>query len=274
MEIANASLLDEGTAAAEAMALLFDVRSRDQKKNNVNKFFVSEEILPQTLSVLQTRSTPIGVELVIGNHENFDFSSDFFGAILQYPGKFGQVHDYAGFIAKAKASGIKVAVAADILSLVKLTSPGEMGADVVVGTTQRFGIPMGYGGPHAAFFATKEEYKRSMPGRIIGVTIDTNGNRALRMALQTREQHIKREKATSNICTAQVLLAVMAGMYAVYHGPKGLQYIADKVHASAVTLAEALNKLGVYQTNTAFFDTISVKADATKVKAVARKTRK
>jgi len=242
MEIANASLLDEGTAAAEAMALLFDVRSRDQKKNNVNKFFVSEEILPQTLSVLQTRSTPIGVELVIGNHENFDFSSDFFGAILQYPGKFGQVHDYAGFIAKAKASGIKVAVAADILSLVKLTSPGEMGADVVVGTTQRFGIPMGYGGPHAAFFATKEEYKRSMPGRIIGVTIDTNGNRALRMALQTREQHIKREKATSNICTAQVLLAVMAGMYAVYHGPKGLQYIADKVHASAVTLAEALNK--------------------------------
>ncbi|GGD32253.1 aminomethyl-transferring glycine dehydrogenase [Flavobacterium orientale] len=271
MEIANASLLDEGTAAAEAMALLFDVRSRDQKKNNVNKFFVSEEILPQTLSVLQTRSTPIGVELVIGNHENFDFSSDFFGAILQYPGKFGQVHDYAGFIAKAKASEIKVAVAADILSLVKLTSPGEMGADVVVGTTQRFGIPMGYGGPHAAFFATKEEYKRSMPGRIIGVTIDTNGNRALRMALQTREQHIKREKATSNICTAQVLLAVMAGMYAVYHGPKGLQYIADKVHASAVTLAEALNKLGVYQTNTAFFDTISVKADATKVKAVAEK---
>ena len=271
MEIANASLLDEGTAAAEAMALLFDVRSRDQKKNNVNKFFVSEEILPQTLSVLQTRSTPIGVELVVGNHENFDFSSEFFGAILQYPGKFGQVHDYAGFIAKAKSNEIKVAVAADILSLVKLTSPGEMGADVVVGTTQRFGIPMGYGGPHAAFFATKEEYKRSMPGRIIGVTIDTNGNRALRMALQTREQHIKREKATSNICTAQVLLAVMAGMYAVYHGPKGLQYIANKVHASAVTLTEALNKIGVYQTNSAFFDTISVKADASKVKAIAEK---
>ena len=271
MEIANASLLDEGTAAAEAMALLFDVRSRDQKKNNVNKFFVSEEILPQTLSVLQTRSTPIGVELVVGNHENFDFSSEFFGAILQYPGKFGQVHDYAGFISKAKSNEIKVAVAADILSLVKLTSPGEMGADVVVGTTQRFGIPMGYGGPHAAFFATKEEYKRSMPGRIIGVTIDTNGNRALRMALQTREQHIKREKATSNICTAQVLLAVMAGMYAVYHGPKGLQYIANKVHASAVTLTEALNKIGVYQTNSAFFDTISVKADASKVKAIAEK---
>jgi len=271
MEIANASLLDEGTAAAEAMALLFDVRSRDQKKNNVNKFFVSEEILPQTLSVLQTRSTPIGVELVVGNHENFDFSTDFFGAILQYPGKFGQVNDYAGFIAKAKANEIKVAVAADILSLVKLTPPGEMGADVVVGTSQRFGIPMGYGGPHAAFFATKEEFKRSMPGRIIGVTIDTNGNRALRMALQTREQHIKREKATSNICTAQVLLAVMAGMYAVYHGPKGLKYIANKVHASAVTLADALNKLGVYNINTSFFDTIAVKADAAKVKTIAEK---
>ena len=271
MEIANASLLDESTAAAEAMALLFDVRTRDQKKNNINKFFVSEEVLPQTISVLQTRSAPIGVELVIGNHENFDFANDFYGAILQYPGKYGQVNDYAGFIAKAKTNEIKVAVAADILSLVKLISPGEMGADVVVGTTQRFGIPMGYGGPHAAFFATKEEYKRSMPGRIIGVTIDTNGNRALRMALQTREQHIKREKATSNICTAQVLLAVMAGMYAVYHGPKGLQYIANKIHSSAVTLADALNKLGVYQTNTSFFDTIFVKADAQKVKVIAEK---
>jgi glycine dehydrogenase len=271
MEIANASLLDEGTAAAEAMALLFDVRTRDQKKNNVTKFFVSEEILPQTLSVLQTRSTPLRIELVVGNHENFDFSADFFGAILQYPGKFGQVHDYAGFIAKAAENEIKVAVAADILSLAKLTSPGEMGAAVVVGTSQRFGIPMGYGGPHAGYFATKEEYKRSMPGRIIGVSIDTDGNRALRMALGTREQHIKREKATSNICTAQVLLAVMAGMYAVFHGPKGLQYIANKVHASAVTTADALNKLGVYQTNSAFFDTILVKADALKVKAIAEK---
>ncbi|MCW1147945.1 aminomethyl-transferring glycine dehydrogenase [Flavobacterium lacisediminis] len=271
MEIANASLLDEGTAAAEAMALLFDVRTRDQKKNNVTKFFVSEEILPQTLSVLQTRSTPLNIELVVGNHETFDFSTEFFGAILQYPGKYGQVYDYAGFIAKAAENEIKVAVAADILSLAKLTSPGEMGAAVVVGTTQRFGIPMGYGGPHAAYFATKEEYKRSMPGRIIGVSIDVNGNRALRMALGTREQHIKREKATSNICTAQVLLAVMAGMYAVFHGPKGLQYIANKVHASAVTTADALNKLGVYQTNTAFFDTILVKADAQKVKAIAEK---
>lgn len=269
MEIANASLLDEGTAAAEAMALLFDVRTRDQKKNNVNKFFVSEEILPQTLSILQTRSTPFGIELVVGNHEAFEFTNDFFGAILQYPGKYGQVFDYAGFIAKANQNEIKVAVAADILSLVKLTSPGELGAAVVVGTTQRFGIPMGYGGPHAAFFATKDEYKRSMPGRIIGVSIDVNGNRALRMALGTREQHIKREKATSNICTAQVLLAVMAGMYAVYHGPKGLQYIADKVHTTAVTTAEALNKLGVYQTNSAFFDTILVKADAEKVRPIA-----
>ena len=271
MEIANASLLDESTAAAEAMALLFDVRSRDQKKNNICKFFVSEEILPQTLSVLQTRSTPIGVELVIGNHQEFDFSKDFFGAILQYPGKYGQVYDYADFIKKANDNEIKVAVAADILSLVKLTPPGDMGADVVVGTTQRFGIPMGYGGPHAAYFATKDEYKRSMPGRIIGVSQDADGNRALRMALQTREQHIKREKATSNICTAQVLLSVMAGMFAVYHGPKGLKYIANKVHSAASTLAEALNKLGVFQTNTAFFDTIVVKADAQKVKAIAEK---
>ncbi len=269
MEIANASLLDEGTAAAEAMALLFDVRSREQKKNNINKFFVSEEILPQTLSVLQTRSTPIGVELVIGNHETFDFSIEFFGAILQYPGKFGQVFDYSDFIAKATANEIKVAVAADILSLTKLTPPGEMGAAVVVGTTQRFGIPLGYGGPHAAYFASKEEYKRSMPGRIIGVTVDTDGNRALRMALQTREQHIKRDKATSNICTAQVLLSVMAGMYAVYHGPKGLRYIADKVHAMAVTLEDALEKLGFYQTNTAFFDTIVIKGNAQKIKEIA-----
>ena len=269
MEIANASLLDEGTAAAEAMALLFDVRTRDQKKNNTNKFFVSEEILPQTLSVLQTRSTPIGIELVVGNHETFEFSEEFFGAMLQYPGKFGQVYDYSQFISKVAANEIKVAVAADILSLTKLTPPGEMGAAVVIGTTQRFGIPLGYGGPHAAYFATKNEYKRSMPGRIIGVTIDANGNRALRMALGTREQHIKREKATSNICTAQVLLSVMAGMYAVYHGPKGLRYIANKVHAVAATTANELTKLGYEQTNSAFFDTIVVKADAQKIKVVA-----
>ncbi|MFT5889935.1 MAG: glycine dehydrogenase [Dokdonia sp.] len=269
MELANASLLDEATAAAEAMSLLFAVRSRDQKKAGISKFFVSEEILPQTLSLLQTRSTPIGIELVVGNHETFDFAQGFFGAILQYPGKSGQIHDIADFVSQANVAGIKVAVAADILSLVKLRAPGEMGVDVVVGTTQRFGIPLGYGGPHAAYFATKEVYKRNIPGRIIGVTKDMNGNRALRMALQTREQHIKRDKATSNICTAQVLLAVMAGMYGVYHGPEGLTHIANKVHNTATTLADALEKLGLYQANTAYFDTIQVKTDSNKIAAIA-----
>jgi glycine dehydrogenase len=269
MELANASLLDESTAAAEAMTMLFDVRSREQKKNNTCKFFVSEEILPQTLSLLQTRATPLDIELVIGNHQDFDFSPAYFGAILQYPGKYGQVNDYADFVTKAKEVDIKVAVAADILSLVLLTPPGEFGADVVVGTTQRFGIPLGYGGPHAAFFATKEAYKRNIPGRIIGVTKDVDGKPALRMALQTREQHIKRDKATSNICTAQVLLAVMAGMYAVYHGPKGLEYIANKVHSTAFTLVDALEKLGFYQTNDAYFDTIVIKADTKKVKTIS-----
>lgn len=269
MEIANASLLDESTAAAEAMSLLFAVRERAQKKDNVNKFFVSKHILPQTLSVLQTRAIPIGIELVIGDEDIFDFSSEFFGAILQYPGKNGQITDIKTFIAKANENNIKVAVAADILSLIKLEAPGQFGADVVVGTTQRFGIPMGYGGPHAAYFATKEAYKRDIPGRIIGVTKDANDNRALRMALQTREQHIKRDRATSNICTAQVLLAVMAGMYAVYHGPKGLTFIANKVHNSASTLASTLSKMGLEQTNTSFFDTLQVKANAAKVKEVA-----
>ena len=269
MEIANASLLDESTAAAEAMTMLFDVRSRQQKKEGILKFFVSEEILPQTLSLLETRSTPLGIELVVGNHEEFDFSPNFYGALLQYPGKHGQVHDYASFVEKAKENDIKVAVAADILSLVLLTPPGEWGVDVVVGTTQRFGIPLGYGGPHAAFFATKEDYKRNIPGRIIGVTKDTDGNRALRMALQTREQHIKRDKATSNICTAQVLLAVMAGMYAVYHGPRGLQYIAKKVNTLTKALAETLTKLGFKQENTAFFDTIQVQvSDSAKLRAL------
>ena len=269
MELANASLLDEATAAAEAMTLLYDVRERAKKKAGAHKFFVSKEILPQTVSLLQTRSTPIGIELVIGNHEDFDFSDDFFGAILQYPGKLGQVFDYENFVAKANENNIKVAVAADILSLVKLKAPGEFGASVVVGTTQRFGIPLGYGGPHAAFFATKEAYKRSIPGRIIGVTKDLNGKRALRMALQTREQHIKRERATSNICTAQVLLAVMAGMYSVFHGKNGIQFIADSVHHKTITLANTLSTLGIEQTNTSYFDTISVKADSQKIKAVA-----
>lgn len=259
MEIANASLLDESTAAAEAMTMLYDVRGRQQKKDGASKFFVSEEVLPQTLDLLKTRAIPLGIELVVGNHETFDFASEFYGALLQYPGKHGQIHDYAGFVEKAKEKEIKVAVAADILSLVLLKAPGEWGVDVVVGTTQRFGIPLGYGGPHAAFFATKEEYKRSLPGRIIGVTKDTDGNRALRMALQTREQHIKRDKATSNICTAQVLLAVMAGMYAVYHGPNGLKYIANKVHTLTKLLAKGLEAIELEQLNTSFFDTIKVK---------------
>ncbi|SFG10582.1 glycine dehydrogenase [Salegentibacter agarivorans] len=271
MEIANASLLDESTAAAEAMGLLFAVRDRKQKKNEVNKFFVSEQALPQTIDLIKTRADFMGIELVVGNHEEFDFSDKFFGALVQYPGKYGQVFDYADFVSKCKDADIKVAVAADILSLVKLQAPGELGVDVVVGTTQRFGIPLGYGGPHAAYFATKEEYKRNLPGRIIGVTKDLDGNHALRMALQTREQHIKRDRATSNICTAQVLLAVMAGMYAVYHGPDGLKYIADTVHFSTVTLAEELDKMGVKQLNSAYFDTLQVKADAQKIKAEAEK---
>ena len=269
MEIANASLLDEATAAAEAMALLFDVRERGKKKSGANKFFVSEEVLPQTLSLLQTRSTPIGIELVIGAHEDFDFSDDFFGAIIQYPGKYGQLFDYEDFVAKATNNNIKVAVAADILSLIKLKAPGNFGASVVVGTSQRFGIPLGYGGPHAAFFATKTAYKRSIPGRIIGVTKDKNGDRALRMALQTREQHIKREKATSNICTAQVLLAVMAGMYAVYHGKNGLKYIADYVHENTKILAVILENLGFKQLNTSYFDTLLLKVEASQLKPIA-----
>ncbi|NJB72787.1 glycine dehydrogenase [Saonia flava] len=261
MELANASLLDESTAAAEAMTMLFNVRSREQKKNDVVKFFVSEEVLPQTLSLLQTRSIPLGIVLVVGNHEEFGFNDDFYGALIQYPGKHGQVYDYSGFVANAKENGIKVAVAADILSLVLLKAPGEFGVDVVVGTTQRFGIPLGYGGPHAAFFATKEEYKRNIPGRIIGVTKDMDGKSALRMALQTREQHIKRDKATSNICTAQVLLAVMAGMYTVYHGPKGLKYVAEKIHDSARLIAEVAKEYGIKQLNSCYFDTIRLSID-------------
>ncbi|RIY38089.1 glycine dehydrogenase (aminomethyl-transferring) [Capnocytophaga canis] len=272
MEIANASLLDEGTAAAEAMAMVFDLRSREQKKNNANKFFVSETVLPQTLSVLQTRANPFGIELVVGNHETITLDDTYFGAIVQYPAtNNGEVFNYADFVNKAHDLGIKVVVAADLLSLVLLEAPAKFGADVVVGTSQRFGIPLGYGGPHAGYFATREEYKRSIPGRIIGITIDADGNPALRMALQTREQHIKRDKATSNICTAQVLLAVMAGMYAVYHGPKGLQFIAERIHQTAVTLKNSLEKLGVTVTTKTFFDTISIKADAQKVKAIAEK---
>ncbi len=271
MELSNASLLDEATAAAEAMALLFSVRDRSQKKNNVVKFFVSEEIFPQTMSLLETRSNPLGIELVKGNHEDFDFSDEYFGAMLQYPGKFGEVYDYKSFVNKAQQASIKVAVAADILSLVLLEAPGNFGVDVVVGTTQRFGIPLGYGGPHAGYFATKEAYKRNIPGRIIGVTKDMDNNLSYRMALQTREQHIKRDRATSNICTAQVLLAVMAGMYAVYHGPNGLKNIATKVNKTTITLAKALEKLGFSQTNSTFFDTIVLQAKKNIIKPIAKR---
>jgi glycine dehydrogenase len=271
MELANASLLDESTAAAEAMALLFALRDRSQKKNNVVKFFISEEVLPQTISLLQTRATPLGIKLIIGNHESFDFSPDYFGAFLQYPGKFGNVFNYKSFVEKAKEAAIKVAVAADILSLVVLEAPGNFGVDVVVGTTQRFGIPLGYGGPHAGYFATKKAYKRNIPGRIIGLTKDMNNNMSYRMALQTREQHIKRDRATSNICTAQVLLAVMAGMYAVYHGPKGLKYIATKVYNTTTTLVSALENLGFTQHNTTFFDTILINADKKDIQPIAEK---
>ncbi|WP_372745632.1 aminomethyl-transferring glycine dehydrogenase [Lutibacter sp.] len=270
MEIANASLLDEGTAAAEAMIMLFNNRTREQKKINAVQFFVSDEVLPQTIDVLKTRSFPLGIELIFGNHDTFQFTENVYGAILQYPAKNGQVFDYTNFVEKAKNVEAKIAVAADLLSLAILTPPGEWGADVVVGTTQRFGIPMGYGGPHAAYFATKDEYKRTIPGRIIGVTVDKDGNRALRMALQTREQHIKREKATSNICTAQVLLAVMAGMYGVFHGPKGLTFIANKIQNLTATLNSGLQQLNIKQLNCVYFDTLSIEvSDAKKVKQIA-----
>ncbi len=269
MELANASLLDEATAAAESMNLLLAVRSKTKKKLKANKFFVSEEVLPQTLALLETRSKPINIEIVVGNHKDFDFSDGFFGALLQYPGKTGKIYDYEAFAKKAAENEIKVAVGADLMSLVKLEAPGNWGVDVVFGTTQRFGIPLGYGGPHAAYFATKEDYKRNIPGRIIGVTKDLDGNRSLRMALQTREQHIKRDRATSNICTAQVLLAVMSSFYGVFHGPKGLKFIANQIHQKTVSLANQLEKLGVYQENELYFDTISLKVDAVKIKNVA-----
>ena len=269
MELANASLLDESTAAAEAMTMLFGARSRDQKKNDAKHFFVDENILPQTLSLLETRATPLGIELVIASTENQIFDQRFFGAVFQYPGKHGGIPDLKKLINKAKEQGVCTVVAADIMSLVLLESPGHHGADVVVGTTQRFGIPLGYGGPHAAFFATKEHYKRNIPGRIIGQTRDLNENPALRMALQTREQHIKRDRATSNICTAQVLLAVMAGMYAVYHGPKGLRYIATKIHQNTSLLNQKLEALGFHQKNNFFFDTLAIEADALEIKKIA-----
>ncbi|MBB6108130.1 glycine dehydrogenase [Mucilaginibacter lappiensis] len=252
MEIANASLLDEGTAAAEAMFMQYSLR----KNNNANVFFVSEELFPQTIDILKTRSEPYGIELQIGDHRTVELTEKMFGAIVQYPAGNGAVYNYTDFAAKGHEKGIKLTVVADIMSLVLLTPPGEWGADIVVGSSQRFGVPMGFGGPHAAFFATKEEYKRSIPGRIIGVTIDSAGDYALRMALQTREQHIRRDKATSNICTAQALLAIMAGMYAVYHGPQGVKLIAERIHGLAVLLAKALGELGYEQLNEWYFDTL------------------
>jgi glycine dehydrogenase len=258
MDLANASLLDEGTSAAEAMIMLFNTRTRPQKKEGVKKFFVSELCFPQTIDLLKTRSEPLEIELVIGNHENIEIDNTFYGVILQYPAKYGVAIDYSDFTKKVKAMDISVVVAADLLSLSLLTPPGEWGADVVVGTTQRFGIPLGYGGPHAAYFATSEKYKRNIPGRIIGVSQDVNGNRALRMALQTREQHIKREKATSNICTAQALLAVMAGMYGVFHGPNGIKSIGQFIHKNTQVLAEGLKQIGFHQLNDNYFDTLLV----------------
>jgi len=256
MEIANASLLDEATAAAEAMIMLFNSRSRAQKKQEVLKFFVSELCYPQTIALLETRAEPLGIELEVSSHSTINLDEDYFGVLLQYPAKYGEVLDYSQLVKSAKAKEISVAVAADLLSLTMLTPPGEWGADVVIGTSQRFGIPMGYGGPHAAYLATSEKHKRNIPGRIIGVSKDADGNRALRMALQTREQHIKREKATSNICTSQVLLAVMAGMYGVYHGKKGLRNISKNIHSLTATLEQGLTQLGYQQLNKTYFDTL------------------
>lgn len=258
LPIANASLLDEGTAAAEAMHMFFESRSRDKKKAGANQFFVSEEVFPQTLAVLQTKASGLNIELIIGDHKSFTFTENTFGALLQYPGKYGEIHDYSEFCEIAHTHDSLVAVAADILALTVLKAPGEFGADVAIGSTQRFGIPMGFGGPHAAYLACTEDFKRQIPGRIIGVSQDAQGNMALRMALQTREQHIKRERATSNICTAQVLLAVMAGMYATYHGPKGLKFIADSIHQKAVQLENTLIELGFTVNNKHFFDTLSI----------------
>jgi glycine dehydrogenase len=270
MQIANASLLDEATAAAEAMTMLYSNRSRDAIKNGALKFFVSNECFPQTIDLLITRATPLGIELVMGDFKTQILDATFFGALLQYPTVDGKVHDYKTFVDKAKVNNIAIAVAADILSLVLLTPPGEWGADVVVGNTQRFGVPMGYGGPHAAYFACKEDYKRIIPGRIIGVSVDAQGNQALRMALQTREQHIRRDKATSNICTAQALLAIMASMYAVYHGPKGLKGIALQVHFTALSVANSIEKLGYSVDKDLFFDTIKITGtDNEKIKSLA-----
>ncbi len=256
MEIANASLLDEATAAAEAMVMMYNLRSRKMEKDGVNVVLVDEMVWPQTLEVLMTRSVPLGINLKIMPKQLFEFTDNVFGVIVQYPDSNGEIVDYSGLVEKAHQHDIKVAVAVDLLSLALLKPPGEWGADIVFGNSQRFGVPMGYGGPHAAFFSARDDYKRHMPGRIIGVSKDIHGNRALRMALQTREQHIKREKATSNICTAQALLATMASFFAVYHGPEGIKMIAERIHNIAAFLAAEIEKLGYRQLNRNFFDTI------------------
>ncbi len=270
MEIANASLLDESTAAAEAMIMFYNSRSRAEVQAGKNKFFVAEDALPQSIDVMLGRAINLGIELVTGNIGTFEGSTEYFGAFIQNPSAHGHIRDLSGIIARLKAHGIQVAVAADILSLVVLKSPGSMGADVVLGSSQRFGVPMGYGGPHAAFFAAKEEYKRNIPGRIIGVSKDADDNFALRMALQTREQHIKRDKATSNICTAQALLSVMASMYAVYHGPDGIRAIASHVHDLATKTAAGLAAKGIALGSDSYFDTLWIKGvDCTNVRAKA-----
>ena len=258
MEIANASLLDESTAAAEAMIMMYNARSKAAVKNGANKFFVDEDTFLQTLDVIKTHSVPLGIELVTGKYNTFEFNESVFGSFIQYPAASGNINDYRSFVDQAHASGILVGVGADLMSLAILTPPGEWGADIVIGSNQRMGLPMSYGGPHAGYFATREELKRSMPGRIIGVSVDSQSNNALRMALQTREQHIKRERATSNICTAQALLATMSGMYAQYHGPEGLKEIANHIHKTACTLAHALEEMGFKQENRQFFDTIRI----------------
>lgn len=259
MELANASLLDEGTAASEAMLMLYHTRNKRPKGDAANVMLVSDKVLPQTLQVLITRAEPLGIEVVTAHHESFEFTDKVFCCYVQYPGSDGQIHDYTDLVEKAHAAGTYVVFGADLLALALVKSPGAMGADVVVGNSQRFGVPMGFGGPHAGYFACKDEFKRQVPGRIIGVSKDADGKFALRMALQTREQHIKRERATSNICTAQALLAIMAGMYAVYHGPEGIRNIATRVHLLARLLAEDLSALGFEQTNELYFDTLRVK---------------
>lgn len=256
LEMTNCSLLDEATAAAEAMTMMYALRGKEMKKAGANRLFVDNQVFEQTKDVLITRSAPQGIELVFGDYDTFEFTAEVFGAVVQYPASNGEIRDYRALAEKLHANGALLTVAADLMSLVLLTPPGEWGADVVVGTTQRFGVPMGYGGPHAAYMATKEEYKRNIPGRIIGVTVDAQGNKALRLALQTREQHIKREKASSNICTAKALNATMAGFYAAYHGREGLQRIARHIHSAAVILANEIGKYGYTLKKDKFFDTI------------------